>query len=230
LQKELALKLKNLSILFVEDEVGIRENIAHSLRYLASNVIEAENGSEGYKLYKKHKPDIIITDILMPVMDGITMVRKIREEDSQTCIIIATAHTDKEYLLGAIDLYLEQYLVKPVNLKKLLEALEKCVLKICESRGIEYKLPLGYSYNSSEKILSFKDSAIKLTKKELAFLEVLIENGQNITTYSELQGRVWQDDVMTDSALRSLVRNLRKKLPIDFIQNLSGIGYKIAIP
>ncbi|NLC27741.1 MAG: helix-turn-helix domain-containing protein, partial [Campylobacteraceae bacterium] len=61
------------------------------------------------------------------------------------------------------------------------------------------------------------------------FLEFLLLNTRRVVTYEELQQKVWKDDIMTDSALRSLVRNLRKKLPSDFIDNLSGIGYKIAL-
>lgn len=229
MQKELALRLKNLSVLFVEDEVGIRENIAHSLRYLMREVIEAEDGAEGLKLYEKHKPDIILTDILMPVMDGISMVRTIRKTDSQTCIIIATAHTDKEYLMGAVDLYLEQYLVKPVNLKKLMATLEKCAKRIENFTNARFALPQNYIYDIDKKVLYHKKEPLKLTKKECEFLELLIENAKRIVTYNELQECIWRDDVMTDSALRSLVRNLRKKLPTDFIHNLSGVGYKIAL-
>lgn len=229
MQKELAQKLKNLSVLFVEDEVGIRENIVHSLRYLVGEVIEAENGEEGLRLYEKYKPDIILTDILMPKMDGIEMVKNIREKDRQTCIIVATAHTDKEYLFGAVDLHLEQYLVKPINLKKLMSALEKCVARIYEFTNIRYTLPENYSYDPDRKILFHKNNPIKLTKKEYTFLEFLLLNTRRVVTYEELQQKVWKDDIMTDSALRSLVRNLRKKLPSDFIDNLSGIGYKIAL-
>ena len=67
-----------------------------------------------------------------------------------------------------------------------------------------------------------------MTKKEILFIELLFKNINTITTYSELQKEVWEDNIMTDNALRSLVRNLRKKLPKDFIINLSGMGYKIA--
>ena len=76
------------------------------------------------------------------------------------------------------------------------------------------------------KQLSFHGELIHLNKKESLFLELLLHNKQRIVTYDELQTHVWQDDVMTDSALRSLVRNLRKKLPKDFITNLSGVGYR----
>ena len=72
----------------------------------------------------------------------------------------------------------------------------------------------------------FEEEQIHLNKKEIVFFELLLHNKHRVVTYEELQEYVWQDNVMTDSALRSLVRNLRKKLPRDFIINLSGVGYR----
>ncbi|MFW0696970.1 winged helix-turn-helix domain-containing protein, partial [Aliarcobacter butzleri] len=77
-----------------------------------------------------------------------------------------------------------------------------------------------------KKELYYKNENVILNKKEMLFFEVLIKNQNRVTTYEELQNEVWGDDIMTDSALRSLVRNLRKKLPTDIIINLSGLGYR----
>ena len=128
MQKELLAKLQNLTILYAEDEEGIRKNIADSLRYYVKEVYEAGDGQE--------------------------------------------------------------------------------------------------AYDFDNKELKYKDTSVTLNKKEMLFFETLISNQNRITYYEELQDNVWIDDVMTDSALRSLVRNLRKKLPTDIIYNLSGVGYK----
>ena len=141
MQKEHLARLKNLKVLFVEDEPGIRENIVHSLRYMVDEVIEATNGKEGLEAYYAHKPDIVFTDILMPVMDGIELVRAIRKNDSQTCAVIITAHTDTEYLLKAVDLHLEHYIVKPVNLTTLTDALLRCAQRISSHQSLHNKLP-----------------------------------------------------------------------------------------
>lgn len=219
-------RLKTLRILYAEDEEGIRKNIAASLRYYAKEVIEAENGKTALELYKECCPDIVITDILMPIMNGVELVKAIRKEDEMTPLVIISAHTDKEYLLNVIDLHLEQYIVKPVNFKGIMDALERCMKRISLTHTIVYELPCGYLYDSDQKQLTFQGETIHLNKKEAGFLELLLHNKQRIVTYEELQAHVWQDDVMTDSAVRSLVRNLRKKLPKDFITNLSGVGYR----
>ena len=174
------------------------------------------------------KPDIVFTDIMMPgSIDGIELVKIIRKENTKIPIVIITAHTDKDYLLKAVQLHLEQYIVKPINLKNLKETLMKCVEVISSHRSIDMHLPLGYLYDFDNKVLSCNGEEIKLTRMQIAFFEILLHNKHRIVTYNELQECVWQDQVMTDSALKSLVKNLRQKFPKEYIVNLSGIGYKL---
>lgn len=97
---------------------------------------------------------------------------------------------------------------------------------IAFNNNILLGVDIDYSYDYDKKELKYKKEIILLNKKELSFFELLIQNQNRIVTYEELQNKVWIDDIMTDSALRSLVRNLRKKLPTDIIFNLSGIGYR----
>ena len=163
----------------------------------------------------------------MPDMNGVEFIKKLREKNKNICIIVLTAHTSEKYLIELIDMHIEKYIVKPINLEKLISALEHCYKNVIDSKSFFKKLPDNYEYDWNQKILLHKNEAIALTKKEILFLELLFKNINNVTTYEELQNVVWQDNVMTDNALRSLVRNLRKKLPKDFIMNLSGIGYKV---
>lgn len=226
MQKEFLEKLKSLTVLYAEDEVGIRENIADSLGYYVKEVFQASNGAEALAVYEDKNPDIILSDIHMPVLNGIEFVKKVRETNRTIPIVMITAHTDKKYLLEAVELHMEKYIIKPVELEALFEVLEKCVSLLEINKKVFLKVDEDYSFDYDKKELKYKDEVIFLNKKEMMFFEVLISNQNRITTYEELQDKVWQDDVMTDSALRSLVRNLRKKLPTDIIYNLSGTGYR----
>lgn len=226
MHKELLAKLQNLTILYAEDEEGIRKNIADSLRYYVKEVYEAGDGEEAFLLYEQKRPDIIFSDIHMPKMDGIEFVKRVRENDMKTPVVMITAHTDKEYLLDAVELHMEKYFVKPINLEQLLAGLQRCVEQLEQNRLAVLEVDNSYVYDFDNKELKYKDSSVILNKKEMLFFETLISNQKRITYYEELQDSVWVDDVMTDSALRSLVRNLRKKLPTDIIYNLSGVGYK----
>lgn len=226
MDKELKEKLKTLTLLYAEDEEGIRKNIADSLRYYFKDVFEASNGEEAYLLYKEKAPNIIFSDIHMPVLDGIEFIKRIRQNDRITPVVMITAHTDKEYLLQAVELHMEKYLVKPIELDLLFEVLAQCVKMLEINKIIKLKIDDNYTYDFDKKELFYKNENVILNKKEMLFFEVLIKNQNRVTTYEELQEEVWGDDVMTDSALRSLVRNLRKKLPTDIIINLSGLGYR----
>ncbi|WNY98430.1 MULTISPECIES: response regulator transcription factor [unclassified Sulfurospirillum] len=218
--------LKHLSILFVEDEDRIRKHITNSLRYIVQDVQEASNGKEALEILKHFSPDIIITDLEMPVMNGVDFIKTIRNNGLDTCVVVLTAHTNNEYLLPLINAHIEHYIVKPIRFEKMLHILQLCNAKLTKLKDSQ-DLPKGYSYDWNQKMLSYENQQIVLTRKEIAFLELLFQNMHRIVTYDEFQQHVWVNAVMTDDAIRSLVRNLRAKLPIDIISNLSGIGYKI---
>ena len=220
-------KLKDFKILFVEDEKKIREHLTNTLKYLVEEVREASSGIEGLHILDEFCPDIIITDLEMPEMNGIEFIKEIRKTDRNVCIIVLTAYTNTEYLLELIDMHIEHYIVKPMNFEKLLDVLQKCEQSISEQKNIQHLLPLDYSYDENKKILTYKNELIKLTKKEILFLELLFKNSFRIVSYDEINLHVWEESVMTESSIRSLVKNLRRKLPVDLIENLSGVGYKL---
>ncbi len=220
-------KLKNFKVLFVEDEDKIRQHIVNSLGYLVEEVKEASNGLDALDVLKNYSPDIIITDLEMPLMNGIEFIKNIRENDKKVCIIVLTAHTNSEYLLELIDMHIEHFIIKPMNFEKLLDVLQKCEKTILEQKSFGHILPLDYSYDEDKKILRYKNETIKLTKKEILFLELLFNNSFRIVSYDEIENYVWDESVMTENSVRSLVKNLRRKLPLNLIENLSGIGYKL---
>jgi CheY-like chemotaxis protein len=111
------------SVLYVEDEAAVRDALAKQLRRLFETVYVAENGQEGLRLFSQHRPDLTISDIRMPVMDGLAMTRAIKAIDATALVVITTAHSDEGYLLDAIDIGVDRYLLKPVDIQKLKEAL-----------------------------------------------------------------------------------------------------------
>ena len=219
--------LGNLKVLLVEDEEKVREYIAKSLRYIVSEVQEASNGKEALKILDTFSPDIIITDLEMPVMNGVEFIKTLRKRDKNVCIAVLTAHSTNEYLINLVDMHIEQFIIKPINFDKMLVVLEKCQKVIINKVEQNLYSFLDYTYDFNQKILKYKDTIITLTKKEILLLELLFVHSNRIIIYEELQESIWSNTIMTDNAIRSLVRNLRSKLPEDFIVNLSGIGYKL---
>lgn len=220
---------KNIKILYVEDDEIARENGVEYLENYFAHIYEASDAISALKLYEKHKPDIIITDIQMPKLNGLEFVKRIRQKDKKTQIIIITAFCDKDYLLKAIELGLVKYLVKPVREKEFEEALFLCVNSLKDDESNIVKLDEITYFDTFNKNLVINDEIIKLRVKELAFLELLIKNKDRYVSYEEIENYVWFDSVMTKDALKTLVKNIKTKISKDLILNLTNSGYKIGI-
>lgn len=117
--------LKNLTLLYVEDDADIRAEIQKLISRFFKELYTAKNGMEGINLFKQHMPDLVLTDLRMPEMNGMEMSKQIKVLNPETPIIVTTAHNESGYLLEAIELGLDRYLLKPVDLNLLIEALEK---------------------------------------------------------------------------------------------------------
>lgn len=221
--------LKSLTLLYVEDEAMIRQNAVEYLSRICHKVLEAENGIEALEVYQQHKPDIIISDIKMPKMNGLEFAERIRKEDKATPIIIATAHTETSYLLKAVELQLVKYIVKPITAIKLEEALSLSLEYLSVNSRNVLKLNSDTVYDTLNKSLLIKEQLIKLTKNEQLLLQLLATHHQRAITYQEIENLIWSYGGMSMDALRSLVRTLRKKMQRDFIENVSGIGYRLLL-
>jgi diguanylate cyclase (GGDEF)-like protein len=105
----------DITILYVEDEKNIRETLSKFLKHFATQIYLANNGEEGLKLYNRHTPDIVISDIKMPIMNGIDMVKAIKQINPKQHIIFTTAHSDSKYFIEAIELLVDGYVLKPID-------------------------------------------------------------------------------------------------------------------
>ncbi|WP_151948717.1 EAL domain-containing response regulator [Aliarcobacter butzleri] len=122
--------LKNMSILYVEDEKDLREVTHEILKSFTKNQYIAENGQEGLELLKKYEKniDLIVTDINMPILNGLEMAKEIKNINPNIPIIITTAFSNKEYLLESIDIGIDKYVLKPIDIAKLLQAMSQSII------------------------------------------------------------------------------------------------------
>lgn len=221
--------LKNIKILYVEDEISIQEEIINVLKRISNNILIASNGEEAYHIYKKETPHIILTDICMPKMDGLTFIKEIRKEDFKTAVLFLTAFSDEEKLITAANLNIQGYILKPkVTYKKLKDSIVKAI-NFLELEEKLIRLKDNLYYNKNIKQLICNDKPILLNKKEIDFIDLLIQYENSIVTYKIIENYIWSEneEIMTGSALRTLVSSLRKKVSIVFIENISKIGYKL---
>ena len=203
---------KNIKILYVEDDEIARENGIEYLQNFFEQIYEASDAIKALQLYEKYQPDIIITDIQMPKLNGLEFVKRIRQKDKKTQIIIITAFCDKDYLLKAIELGLVKYLVKPVCEKEFEEALFLCVNSLQNNESNIIKLDENSYFDIFNKNLLINEEIIKLRTKEILFLELLIKNKNRYVSYEEIENYVWSDSVMTKDALKTLVKNIKIKI------------------
>ena len=221
--------LKNLTLLYVEDDEEVRRNAVEYLSRLCKKVFEAENGKDAIRVWREQKPDIIIADISMPRLNGLDMAQYIRTHDPDVQIIIATAYTDTDYLMQAVELQLVKYLVKPITKEKLMAALEKSVRQIEDKSKFALPLSKECSFNAYTSSVICSDTETHLTRNETLFLSLLARHHTRVVHYEEIENAVWPDGGMSQDAIRSLVRALRKKLPEGAIENVSGVGYRLKV-
>mgnify|MGYP000344947480 CR=1 FL=1 len=220
-------KLKNIKILYIDDEDLIRSNAVEYLEFYCDNVYEAKDGNEAYEIYLDYKPKIILTDIQMKNCDGVELVKKIRENDLNTVIIMLTAYSNEEYLMDLINLNINHFILKPLNLKKLNEALVKY---INENLLDQIYLAPKLSLDLYKRVLVFNENEeISLRKREKDFLYLLYENKSQIVSYNQIEEELWIDKEMTSHALKSFIKDLRAKLPINIIKNVSQEGYTLLL-
>lgn len=213
---------KDLSILCVEDEEGVRKRIVNTLGYYFDHVYEASNGKEGLSSYYENQPDIILCDIQMPIMNGIDMIKKIREEDVLIPIILLTAYNSEEYLIELINLQVQHFISKPINSQNLEEALSNALRgKYTGSIKIQDDIILDID----KATLRVEGENISLSQREVKFF-VLVSN-KTVVYYSKIEEELWLGKSMSAGALKSFIRDLRKKLPFNIIENVPQVGYKL---
>ncbi len=221
--------LKNFTVLYVEDQEMVRKSAVEYLNRVCKEVFEAKDGKEAINIWRVKKPDIIITDISMPRLNGLDMASYIRAHDKDVQIIVATAHSDTKYLLQAVELQLVKYIIKPITKDKLIGALNKSMEFIEDKSKFNLALSSSSIYNAYEKVIYNDSIEIKLTKNETLFLDLLAHHHTRVVKYEEIESAIWAYEGMSQDAIRSLVRGIRKKIPDGVVENISGSGYKLHI-
>ncbi|EFQ6284932.1 response regulator transcription factor [Campylobacter jejuni] len=219
---------KELIILVVEDEVKTRESMINILSERFSKVIGAQNGDEGLKKFKKFKPDLVITDIVMPIMDGLDMAREIKEISDDVPIVVLSAYSEKERLLRSIDIGIDKYLIKPVDIEELFKVLDYLIGEKIEANML-VKISEEYQFNKTKRTLICSGEEIVLTKKELAFISLLLKQPGALVLHEDIKKNVWIGEHVSDTAVRTFIKRVRDKVGEDFIKNVPSLGYKINI-
>ena len=234
---------KEISILFVEDDKGISKKMEILLYEIFSKIEVAFDGNEALEKYSNfHKtnneyPDLIITDIRMPNMDGIELIKHIYKENANQKIIVLSAHNESEYLIELVNLGIYRFILKPMDYNNFFEIIFKVSkeiymekYKVSDNKEIFIKLNCDLIWNKELKQLYLNDKLLKLTKKEFLLIELLLRIPEKIFVNEEIISYIWKEEFNENpdiSNLKNLISRLRSKIPALKIDNIYGFGYKI---
>jgi DNA-binding response OmpR family regulator len=218
--------LKNLTVLYIDFDNNEREKYSVLFQdYFRKILVTYE---DGFKIYREEKPDIIIIELEIP--KSVELIKKIREKDDKVGLIALTENSSIELLREIIELSFSSYIIKPVSNNQIENELKKVSRKI-DSIG-KITLPLFCQWDIKSKTLFYRDSVVFLTKRESKLFELLVENRGKFCGDDEIMFFVWDDEfdkTITNSSIRTLVKNLRKKVPDGLIENQYGVGYKVIV-
>jgi len=221
-------KLKKLTLLFIESDIQVREYIYQCLSTLFKSIKLAHTAERGLELYREGGIDIIITDIKIPGsnLSDFSLIEEIRYEEIFIPIIVLTELVDSYTLLQAANLQINGYITKPVNLHKLNQYLES-ISKHMNNDKEAIELTRNVTYLPMYQSLKVNNIDISLGKKESQLLDLLIFSHNTITTKDEIIYTIWPQQDVTDSALKNLLNELRKKVTHSVIKNQPSKGWYI---
>ncbi len=217
--------LKELKILLVEDEESLARLLKEAIGDSFHSFTIAKDGVEGMELFRKIKPDIVITDIMMPHKTGLEMAREIREVNTSIPIIVLSAFSEKEKLFGAIDAGVSKYFLKPYHAEDILEYINSITSKI-QNRVV--KLNECFVFNKTTNSLYKNDKYVALTKNEIKFLTLLLESKNKTLDEISIKESLWGSEA-SDERVRTFIKRLREKTSKHLIKNIKGFGYQLLL-
>ena len=231
------------NILVVEDEKGIREAIQIYLKNQGYRVFLAENGQEGLNIIKRETIHLAVVDIMMPVMDGITMTMEVRKDYDFPIIFLSAKSEDIDKITG-LNIGADDYITKPFGSMELLARVRSqlrryeqiLMLKehaVSSANREEEIYSIGtLELNSTTKEVRVDNQIVKLRPKEFMILELLMKHAGRVFSAQQIYEAVWNEEAINTETVMVHIRKLREKIELDpkhprYLKVVWGIGYKI---
>ena len=225
--------MSDLTILVVDDESRMRKLIKDFLKQKDFNILEAEDGEVALKVYNENKDKInlILLDVMMPKLDGWSVLRQIRQENKSIPIVMLTARTEEQDELFGFELGVDEYISKPFS-PKILVARVEAILKRTTKEEKKLKDYDGIVIDNEGRTVSVDGKTIELSFREYELLKYLLDNENIALSRDKILNTVWNYDYYGDSrTIDSHIKKIRHKLGKKgkHIQTIRGIGYKFEI-
>ena len=215
-----------MRILLAEDERDLSRALVALLQKNKYSVDLACDGEEALKLFESGTYDCAILDIMMPKVDGLTVLKTIRQQGSRLPVIILTAKTELDDMIEGLDSGADDYLTKPFSVKELLARIRAITRRATESSSSVLSFE-GLSLNRANYMLSTKDGEIRLTSKEYQMMEMLLSGAQKVVSTNTFMEKIWGFNTDTDisvvwvyvSYLRTKLKKLKAQVEIKAMRN-----------
>jgi len=221
---------REVTILLVDDEADILEFLGYNLEREGYHVLKAKNGVKALKLAIQFKPQLVILDVMMPVMDGVETCTAIRNipELANTLIAFLTARGEDYSQIAGFDAGADDYITKPIKPKLFVSRVQALLRRYKESPEagniIQTK---GLTIDKDRYIVISNGIEFTLVRKEFELLQFLASNPDKVVTREEIFEHVWGADVVVgDRTIDVHIRRIREKLAIHSIKTIKGVGYK----
>ena len=219
-----------MKLLIVDDEELTRTGVITSLDWASlgiDEVLQADDGVHGLETARRCKPEIILCDVRMPRMDGISMLERLEKILPDTVPIFMSGYSDKEYLKAAIKLKAVNYIEKPFSLIVLKTRIDALIKKYYGS--IEKFIYKNIEINFTSYTAKIEGRSIEINPKELKILKCLLNHEGQVLSRMQIIDQVWKetDDIPYDRVIDVYIKELRKKLHLDCITTIRNVGYKL---
>ncbi len=222
--------MKHYKILVVDDDPDIVEILTYNLKIDGYDVINAFNGKEAVKKTKLFVPDIILMDVMMPVMNGIEACSIIREKNysAESIIIFLSARSEDFTQLAAFDAGGDDYITKPVKPKILLKKINSIVKRLKKFENISKQIQFEkIKIDRSTYTVVLDGLELTLPRKEFELLFLLASHPSEVINRNEIMNKVWGPDVIVGSRTIDVhIRKLREKIGDSYFKTVKGVGYK----
>lgn len=218
-----------MKILLLEDEIMLNESICEYLESDGHHVQTFFDGLDAFSAIKENSYDLLILDITVPGLDGLTFLEKIHELKIHVPTIYISALVDIEEISRAYDLGCYDYLKKPFHLKELSLRVDRVKLSN-ETPRIHLRLSKNYSYDQEHSILLFNQEAQTLTKRQSQIIDLLARNRGRVVDFEQFRIYVWDEQIIDNATIRAEINRLKNFLKEDVLVNVRGMGYMIDKP
>lgn len=218
-----------MKILLLEDECMLAEAISEFLRGRGDVVVSMNDGNDAFAEASRDAFDLLILDINVPGLDGLSLLERLHEQKIQTPAIYISALVDIEDISRAFDLGCFDYLKKPFHLKELALRIDKVMSARPQERQ-HIRLSKRYSYDLQHSTLTFDNVPQALSKRQIQIVDLLARNRGRVVEFGVFRTYVWDEVYVDNATIRAEVNRLKKALKEDFIQNIRALGYMIDIP